>query len=87
MRLPKALLQMSGLGKAVTLQAVKGKIIIKNSQDPRAGWREQIKAQVAMYGDPTDEFKDMKDLAENSLDNLPWDGPTYEQWQKKHGKS
>jgi len=68
-RLPKALLQMSGLGKVVTLQAQKGRIIIKNSQDPRAGWSERIAKDIAKYGPPNmvDEYGDMMLESEATL--------------------
>jgi len=81
-RLPKELLRMSGLTNKVTLEAKKGKIIISKSADARDGWGAQIKTQVESKGDPTQEFGDMKAATQDGLDDLPWDGPTFEDWQK-----
>jgi len=87
-RLPRELLKMSGLHSKsrVRLEAKQGKIIISKSSSPRQGWDARIKALLETEGDPTEEFHDM-DLAKNdNLDSLPWDGPTFEQWQKTHDK-
>jgi len=85
-RLPKDLLKMSGLGKSVSLEAKDGKIIISKAKNPREGWYKQIKAMVEKYGDPSEEFADMDALSNDGLDNLPWDGPSYEDWLKSNGK-
>lgn len=85
-RLPKELLQMSGLGEKVTLEAKKDKIIISKAANPREGWAEQIDDYLAKYGDPTAEFEDMKSADNDGLDDLPWDGPSYEDWLKNNGK-
>lgn len=83
-RLPKSLLQMSGLTDKVTLEAKKGKIIISKPSSPREGWGENIKAMVEKYGDPTEEFADINDtLVDDGLDNLDWDGISYEEWLKR----
>ena len=86
-RLPKSLLQMSGLKDKVLLQVKNGKIIISKPSNPREGWDKQIKAMVEKYGDPSEEFADMDALSNDGLDNLPWDGPTYEDWLKSNGDS
>ncbi|HUD07176.1 MAG TPA: AbrB/MazE/SpoVT family DNA-binding domain-containing protein [Candidatus Saccharimonadales bacterium] len=86
-RLPKELLKMSGLGNKVTLQAKKGKIIISKPSNPRADWSQNIKAMVEKYGDPSEEFTEMNDsLVGDGLDNLPWDGITYEEWLKDNDR-
>lgn len=87
-RLPKALLAMSGLHGSVQLEAKKGQIVIKQGgKHPREGWKEQIDkvlAQEAHIKD--DDFADMDTASADGLDNLPWDGPTYEEWQKRSAK-
>lgn len=85
-RLPKALLKMSGLGSKVKLEAKKGKIIISKSADTRDGWGVQIKALIAANGNPVREFEDMKAATLDGFETLPWDGPTFEDWQKNDAK-
>ena len=81
-RLPKELLKMSGLSSKVKLEAKQGKIIISKSTNVHDGWGAQIKALVVVNGDPSKEFGDMKTSTLDGLENLPWDGPTFEEWQK-----
>jgi antitoxin component of MazEF toxin-antitoxin module len=85
-RLPRELLRMSGLSSKskVTLEAKQGKIIISKSTNGREGWASQIKALLAQNGDPTVEFNDMDSTAKDGLDELLWDGPSFEEWQKTH---
>ena len=86
-RLPKRLLQMSGLKDKVTLQVKKGKIIISKPTNPREGWDNNIKSMIEKYGDPSEEFADMNNiLADEGLENLPWNGITYEEWLKDNDK-
>lgn len=85
-RLPKELLKMSGLGERVTLEARRGKIIISKSLSPRTGWQEQIREMVAEEGDPSVEFGDMQGASRDGLDDAPWEGPCFEEWQKSHDK-
>ena len=87
-RLPRELLRTSGLsgGGRVTLEAGKGKIVIRKSLHPRQGWSAQIKTLMKTEKDPIQDFKDMDEAANDGLDELPWDGPSFEDWQKTHGK-
>ncbi len=85
-RLPKELLKMSGLSSKVKLEAKQGKIIISKSTNVHDGWGAQIKALVAVNGDPSQEFGDMKASTLDGLENLPWDGPSFEEWQKDNAK-
>ncbi len=87
-RLPKELLRMSGLnGKSkVRLSAKKNQIIITKNTNPREGWEEQIEALLIAEGDPSKEFDDMKIADNDGLSDLAWDGPSFEDWQKAHGK-
>ncbi|MGH7866483.1 MAG: hypothetical protein ACREP9_02365, partial [Candidatus Dormibacteraceae bacterium] len=73
-------------GDKVTLEAKKGKIIIRKNDNSRAGWASQIKSLIAEGNEPTGEFNDMYTAANDGLDSLPWDGPSFEDWQKTHGK-
>jgi antitoxin component of MazEF toxin-antitoxin module len=83
-RLPKELLRMSGLGNKVKLEARQGKIIISRASNPREDWGSQIKALVAASSDPAEEFSDMESAKNDGLADLPWDGPSFEDWQKKN---
>lgn len=85
-RLPKELLKMSGLSNKVMLEAKRGKIIISKSTNVRDGWGAQIQALVAVNGDPTKEFGDMKASVLDEPEILPWDGPTFAEWQKDNAK-
>ena len=88
-RLPKALLALSGLHGAVQLEAKKGQIIIKQEkQHPRAGWKEQIEKVLKEEAHlKDDDFADMDVTNADGLDGLePWDGPTYEEWLEQNAK-
>lgn len=81
-RLPKELLRMSGLGSKVKLEARQGKIIISKVSESRSDWSTQIKA-LSEKENAAAEFTDMNMTALDGLEDLPWDGPSFEQWQKK----
>ncbi len=69
-RLPKALLTMSGLHGAVELEAKKGQIIIKRQKNhPREGWEEQIAHVIA-----TDPHALDRDPELEAWDGLAADG-------------
>lgn len=85
-RLPKELLRMSGLSSRVKLEAREGKIIISKSANPREGWATQIKALMKTEKEPSQEFKDMGRASNDGLDNLQWDGLSFEEWQKTHDR-
>lgn len=78
---------MSGLTSAITLEAQDGAIIIRRAKSPREGWSGQIKTLTATEDDPTEEFNDMGTTASDGLDDLPWDGPSFEEWQRTNAKS
>ncbi len=81
-RLPKELLRMSGLGNNVKLEAKEGKIIISKLENIRDGWDDQIKSLVLDGFDPTSEFDDINEL--DDFENLPWDGPSFEEWKQNN---
>ena len=84
-RLPKELLRMSKLGNSVMLEAKDGKIIISKAVNAREGWGDKIAALVAANGDPTEEFNESSATIQDGLEDLPWDGPTFKEWQKNNG--
>ena len=77
---------MSGLKDNVLLEVKNGMIIISKPKNPREGWEEQISAMVEKFGDPSEEFKDLDLMSNDGLDNLSWNGPTYEEWLANNGK-
>jgi antitoxin component of MazEF toxin-antitoxin module len=85
-RLSKEMLRISGLGNNVTLEARQGKIIISKATNPRENWESQIQKLISDIGDPTTEFKNMDVASQDGLEDLAWDGPTFENWQKNNAK-
>jgi antitoxin component of MazEF toxin-antitoxin module len=83
-RLPKGLLRMSGLGNKVKLEARQGKIIISKATETRMGWDAQIAKLIAEHGDPSQEFSNMNAANQDGLEDLAWDGPSFEEWQKNN---
>ena len=86
LRLPQNLLRMSGLNgnSKVMVSAKNNQIIITKSTSPREGWEDKIEALMHLHGDPSKEFEDMKIADNDGLDDLPWEGPSYEEWKKAH---
>jgi antitoxin component of MazEF toxin-antitoxin module len=79
-RLPNALLKLSKLSDAVELEARPGEIIIRSAKHPRAGWREMIAKLLTEHGDPAKEFAEWDAASIDGLEDVPWDGPSYEEW-------
>ena len=79
-RLPKELLRMSGLGSKVQLEAKKGKIIISKTTSSRQDWDSRIQQLMAGTSDPTVEFVEMNAASQDGLEDLAWDGPSFEEW-------
>lgn len=88
LRLPKTLLDMSGLHDSVQLEAKKGQIVIKQEMNhPRKGWKEQIDKILAEEAQTEDDdFSDMDIASGDGLDTMPWGGLSYEEWQKQNVK-
>ncbi len=80
-RLPKELLHISGLRGVVMLEVEHGRIIISQSKNPRQGWEAKIKSLASIPPEPSREFGDMKVADSDGLDDLRWDGPSFEEWQ------
>jgi hypothetical protein len=43
-----------------------------------------IRSLTVLKGDPAEEFGDMDGAKNDGLADLPWDGPTFEDWQSKN---
>lgn len=65
-RIPKALLEMSGLSGLVEIEATRGAVIIRETKDPRAGWAKAIEDTGKFCEDP--ELADWDAIAEETLD-------------------
>ncbi len=78
---------MSGISGRVEMEARKGQIIIRMPKNPRAGWKQQIRKVLAEEAHiKDDDFEDMAAASADGLDDLPWDGPSYEEWLKQNAK-
>lgn len=69
LRIPKPLLEQSGIGDEVELEVRDNQIIIRAAGKPRAGWAESFRAMAAA-GD--DELLDAE-LLESDWDEQSWD--------------
>jgi len=49
-RIPKSLLEESGIGNEVRLTAEHGRIVIRAARSPRSGWEEAFR-EMAVRGD------------------------------------
>ena len=68
-RIPKPLLEQSGLDGEVELEAHKGQIIIRSVTKPRAGWEEAFR-RMAEHGD--DRLLDGDAPMHSTWDNEEW---------------
>ena len=68
-RIPKPLLEESGLGEEVELDAEPGRIVIRSAQNPRAGW-DAVFEKMAEYGD--DAVLDSGSSTDSSWDEEEW---------------
>lgn len=68
-RLPKALLLLSGLSDVVQMEAKPGQIVLRSAANPRAGWRQQIRQELEAHGPPatTDKYGDLAAEADATL--------------------
>lgn len=65
-RIPKALLEMSGISGVVEISASKGVVTIKETTEPRAGWADAIRRDTQCGTDP--ELDDWDALSGELLD-------------------
>ena len=68
-RIPKPLLEESGIGDEVELSAEPGRIVIRSANEPRAGW-DAVFEKMAAYGD--DSLLDDDTAIENAFDEEEW---------------
>lgn len=68
-RIPKPLLEQSGLGEEVELEVQPHQIVIRATKRPREGWNEAFRA-MAIRGD--DSLLD-PDVIETSWDDEEWE--------------
>jgi antitoxin component of MazEF toxin-antitoxin module len=85
-RLPKQLLQISGLKGRVSLSAKDGEIVIKKQSGVRDGWEDKIKSLIEQGALDDDDFSDMSAASLDGLSELDWDGVSYEEWLKNGHK-
>lgn len=69
-RIPKPLLEQSGLGAEVELEVEQGRIVIHNVQQARQGWSEAF-AKMAEHGDDA--------LLDGEVQTTAWDKTEW-QW-------
>ena len=69
-RIPKPLLEQSGLGEDVELTVQQDQIVIRSVRHPRHGWEEQFRAMAAR-GD--DQLLDSNAPSLTSWDDNEWE--------------
>lgn len=69
-RIPKPLLEQSGLGTEIELEAQAGQIVIRAADRPRQGWEEAFRAMAA-NGD--DALLDPDVGGSNAWDDEEWE--------------
>ena len=69
-RIPKWLLEQSGLGENVILEVQDNQIVIRKAKHPREGWAEEAKL-MAERGD--DKLEDWDILSLDSWDEEEWE--------------
>jgi antitoxin MazE len=72
-RLPKAIIEQAGLTSDIEIAVRDNQVVISSSssENPRAGWEEQIKKALAEHGDDIEEFRDWQNLP-NDFDEKEW---------------
>lgn len=68
-RIPKSLIEKSGIGRHVEIKAGKNRIVIAGASSPRAGWAEAFRA-MALRGD--DQLLDGDRLGTTRFDAREW---------------
>jgi antitoxin MazE len=72
-RLPKTVIELAGLTSDVEIAVRDNQVVISSAtrKNPRAGWEEQIKKELAEQGDDIDEFRDWQAFP-NDFDEKEW---------------
>ena len=68
-RIPKALLERSGLASEVEIEAEAGQIVLRAPANPRAGWEEAFEA---MHARGDDVLLDGDQIGSSSWDDEEW---------------
>ena len=68
-RIPKPLIEQTGLGDEVTIEAEGSRLVIRSARRPRAGWTEAFQA-MAEAGD--DRLLDDGTMALSEWDRREW---------------
>jgi antitoxin MazE len=73
-RLPKALLEQTGMSDDVTLRVDGNTIIVQAASNPRAGWEEAMQKAIAEHGSElTEEDREWLDAPLNTeFDEKEW---------------
>jgi antitoxin MazE len=69
-RIPKTVLDQSGLGNEVELEVEDGQIVLRAPENPRAGWEE---AFTQMHANGDDILLDGDQLGSSSWDGEEWE--------------
>lgn len=67
-RIPKTMLEASGIEGEVTISFVNGGLVVRSILPPRSGWEEQLKEMVASEGDLA-----VDGCAESRFDEEEWE--------------
>jgi antitoxin MazE len=71
-RIPKAMIEQTGLGEEVELEVVDGTIVIRRKRRPREGWAEAAKLLAERGEDLPPEITDMTET-EWMRDHWRWE--------------
>ena len=69
-RIPKTVLDQSGLAHEVELQVEEGQIVLRAPENPRAGWEEAFEE---MHANGDDVLLDGDQLGSSSWDDEEWE--------------
>lgn len=69
-RIPKAILQQTGLGDEIDLTVEDSQIILRRAHRPREGWEQRF-AEMAAHGD--DALLDGDQTAQSEWDDTEWE--------------
>ncbi len=73
-RLPKAVLEMSGLSGTVEIKAEKGKVTLRKAKRPRDGWAENFaRITPEELKEDRDEFAIWDATLADGLEDVPYD--------------
>lgn len=70
LRIPRSLLERSGLTGEVELQANDGELIVRPAENPREGWEESF---IEMHARGDDELLDGEQPGSSSWDEEEWE--------------